>query len=203
MAYTPPPPTSMKMQRGFSTDIPEETARARLGEYFARAGYQNSGEGPRLEFARGSAALTQLSFGPRGWHAKATGGFARESGRLQIEIVYTINTTGQLVTGDEEWFFLVELEEIERAVNHGELRPVKSRRAAARVAFWKNVFVALLLLALTAGGGGGGIWLGERRDSRVQMALFGLVGGIGALVLGIVGAQAFIFRPRQTTSETP
>lgn len=103
----------MKIDRVFSTVVDEPIVRSRLSGYLAGKGYEKKGIGSDLVFERGSVLGSWLSNSPMKFKTYLTvKSQAKPDGSTQVNVIYDINTSGQIITKREVRVFENEISEI-------------------------------------------------------------------------------------------
>lgn len=129
----------MKIDRVFSTLVEEPIARSRISGYLASIGYEKKAGLTDLVFARGTTAGSWLSFSPKKFKTVLTiRTQLSPDGSTQVNLVYDINTTGQIITKREVKFFENEISETIKVVEGFNAGMSVNRQAEFQVTLQKR-----------------------------------------------------------------
>jgi len=171
----------MELQVDYHVPEAEQVVRERIESHFAHAGYSPAGTGA-LEFRRGSALGSMTSFSPRKWQAKVRVRVTPiDAGTTSVAAIFSINTTGQWVTGKERAVWQAEVDAFRGSVSSGEVSAESVQKASAAVkgdtARTILVFLAVSLVVGLVIGVGGTLLTG--RDDFFFTSI-GIVAGMSA-----------------------
>lgn len=194
----------MKIDRVFSTFVDEPIARGRISGYLASIGYKKKAGLTDLVFERGSAAGSWLSFSPKNFKTVLTIRTQPDTnGSTQINVVYDINTIGQIITKREIRFFENEISETIKLVegfNAGisvngkaEFRVTmqKRRREGSNLFFW-IAGLSLVNSTVALFGGSLNFLMGLGMTQFVDGFALLLIEDLGPDSTLIVGGVAFV-----------
>jgi len=183
----------MELQADFHVPEAEQVVRERIDRHFSQAGYSPAGTGA-LEFKRGSALGSMMSFSPRRWQARVRVRVTPiDEGTTSVAAIFSINTTGQWVTDKERAVWQAEVDAFRGSVGSGEVSTEQVQKASAAVkgntARAILVFLAVGLVVGLVIGVGGVILTGK--------SIFASVGTIIGLLAGYAVIQRYFGVNRQ------
>ena len=135
----------MKLERNISAAVSEATLRERLATYFALAGYTQTTSQPQLlTYGRGSF----FTFSAKGSKVNAIIKLIPSPGQpTSVTVTFVIDTTGQFVTKSERKFWQNELDDLERAIQTGEM-DVRASAKETRSLLAKSLIAAAVIISL-------------------------------------------------------
>jgi len=139
----------MKLECSICAKVSENIVRDRVIAYFTKADYTLGTSQSHLAYQRGSGLGSLVSFSPRGWKVNATIQITSSSDQLtQVAVTFDINTTGQWVTESERRFWQSEFDDLEKAIQTGDMDISASTRKA-QSSLMQNLLACALIIGST------------------------------------------------------
>ncbi len=137
----------MQKQLSFQTDKSSDVVQHLIIEYMENIGYRVVQRGWPLVFERGSILGSFLSLSPKGWRSKVTISVQENAQGATVIVQYDINTKGQMVTSEEQKFWLVEQNGLENKVQY-LLDTSEGSQTAEKSSLILNVAIMLALIII-------------------------------------------------------
>jgi hypothetical protein len=141
----------MKIERTFKAPINEASARERVNNYFARAGYQKISEkGIVLTFQRGSKTGSWIAINPSQVLAVADIQIKSKGDHAEVRGDFEIKTVIRDDTHFTEQFWSEEMKDLETAIVKGEYSTLKGKNLTVRalLAVGKSLVGPLLYVVI-------------------------------------------------------
>lgn len=185
------------LQKVFTSEMPEETLRARAVEFYQKNNYHPVEGSPQKVFKRGSRFYTWLRNNPRNWPVQVKLQIGRTPEWVtEVKAVYQLDTSGHsMITPGEQAYWQAELDAFEKALLSGQIQSAELV-ALDRAGQQQNAMIGLLSLLGVAIGMIGSLLL--FRDPKAIW--FGLLIGFGLSMLFI---QLYLRRKKAAARISP